>query len=227
MHSTSYNEMKHVVHKLVEKMGRTELKVLDVGSQVVEGTRLSYRNIFESLQGAHYTGIDMTSGQNVDVVADDSYEFPLESNSFDLVISGQAFEHIEFPWLTIREIERVLRPGGVAVIIAPSSGPEHKYPNDCWRFYPDGMRALARWANLDCLETTTNWQETRLFMWGDTIGVFQKRGGPPLGEVKLFLSDGSVRYGSKAAIAIAYLSLGNMIVRSYLLVGSFVKRLLS
>ena len=219
--------MKYVVHKLCEKIGRTDLKVLDVGSQVVEGTRLSYRSIFETLQRSHYTGLAMTSGANVDVVAHDSYKFPLESNSFDLVISGQVFEHIEFPWLTIREIERVLKPGGVAVIIAPSSGPEHRYPNDCWRFYPDGMRALAKWADLDCLETGTNWQEARLFMWGDTIGIFQKRGGPPLGEAQLLSVDSSVRYGSKAAIATGYLSLGNMIVRSYLLVGSFVKRMLS
>ena len=98
------------------------------------------------------SGLDMTDGKNVDVVAKDPYKFPLESNSFDLVISGQAFEHIEFPWLTIREIERVLKPGGFAIIIAPSSGAEHRYPNDCWRFYPDGMRALGKWAKLDCME---------------------------------------------------------------------------
>jgi SAM-dependent methyltransferase len=167
----------------------------------------------------------MTDGQNVDVVAKDPYKFPLESASFDLVISGQAFEHIEFPWLTIREIERVLKPGGLAIIIAPSSGPEHRYPSDCWRFYPDGMRALGKWASLDCIEASTNWDETRLFMWGDTIGIFQKPGGTfPIG--RLLMSDRSARYGSHGRLAMCYLSLGNAIVRSYVQLGAFVKRLL-
>jgi hypothetical protein len=34
------------------------------------------------------------------------------------VVSGQAFEHIEFIWLTILEIARVLKTNGLAVIIA-------------------------------------------------------------------------------------------------------------
>ena len=33
-----------------------------------------------------------------------------------------------------------------ASAFAPSRGPEHRYPNDCWRFYPDGYRALAKYA---------------------------------------------------------------------------------
>jgi SAM-dependent methyltransferase len=168
----------------------------------------------------------MIAGQNVDVVAKDPYKFPLESNSFDLVISGQAFEHIEFPWLTIREIERVLKPGGFAIIIAPSSGPEHRYPNDCWRFYPDGMRALGKWASLDCIEASTNWLEARLFMWGDTIGVFQKPGGTPNVHGQLLMPDGSSRYGSHPRIAMGYLAFGNIIVRLYVWLGTFAKRLL-
>jgi SAM-dependent methyltransferase len=226
MHSTSYNAMQYLVHKLCERIGSTEFNVLDVGSQHVEGNLLSYRSIFESLHNARYSGLDMIAGQNVDVVAKDPYKFPLESNSFDLVISGQAFEHIEFPWLTIREIERVLRPGGFAIIIAPSSGPEHRYPNDCWRFYPDGMRALGKWASLDCIEASTNWLEARLFMWGDTIGVFQKPGGAPNVHGQLLMPDGSLRYGSHPRIAMSYLAFGNIIVRLYVWLGTFAKRLL-
>jgi SAM-dependent methyltransferase len=226
MHSTSYNAMQYLVHKLCERIGSTEFNVLDVGSQHVEGNLLSYRSIFESLHNARYSGLDMIAGQNVDVVAKDPYKFPLEPNSFDLVISGQAFEHIEFPWLTIREIERVLRPGGFAIIIAPSSGPEHRYPNDCWRFYPDGMRALGKWASLDCIEASTNWLEARLFMWGDTIGVFQKPGGAPNVHGQLLMPDGSLRYGSHPRIAMSYLAFGNIIVRLYVWLGTFAKRLL-
>jgi ubiquinone/menaquinone biosynthesis C-methylase UbiE len=40
------------------------------------------------------------------------YRLPLRSNSVDVVVSGQAFEHIPFVWVSITEIARVLRRGG-------------------------------------------------------------------------------------------------------------------
>jgi SAM-dependent methyltransferase len=176
MHQTSFNAMECLVQNLLQRALQKQISVLDVGSMVAEEDQTSYRSIFDKFGDATYTGLDMAAGKNVDIVAEDPYKFPLESESFDLVISGQAFEHIEFPWLTICEIARVLRPGGSAIVIAPSSGPEHRYPKDCWRFYPDGMRALAKWAGLECIDVVTNWQQTKRFMWGDTIGVFHKRG---------------------------------------------------
>jgi len=75
------------------------------------------------------------------------------------VISGQAFEHIQYFWITMLEIARVLKPGGICCILAPSSGPEHRYPLDCWRFYPDGMASLAHFAQMEVLESTTQWED--------------------------------------------------------------------
>jgi SAM-dependent methyltransferase len=152
-------------------------RVLDVGSMLAEPGQMTYKTIADEL-GWKYVGLDMAPGYNVDVVATDPYKFPIESDSFDVVISGQTFEHIEFPWLTIKEIARVMRPGGIAIITAPGSGPEHRYPKDCWRYYPDGMRALAKWADLTCLHASTPWHEAQIFLWADTFGVFQKAGGP-------------------------------------------------
>ncbi|MEM1725222.1 MAG: methyltransferase domain-containing protein, partial [Thermoplasmata archaeon] len=42
------------------------------------------------------------------VVKDPYNWIEIEDSSVDVVISGQAFEHIEYPWLTIKEIYRVL-----------------------------------------------------------------------------------------------------------------------
>jgi SAM-dependent methyltransferase len=178
MHQTSFTAMECLLQKLLPSIAQSPINVLDVGSMVAEDGQASYRNIVDRFAIARYTGLDMAAGKNVDIVSEDPYKFPLESESFDLVLSGQAFEHIEFPWLTICEIARVLRPGGSAIVIAPSSGLEHRYPQDCWRYYPDGMRALAKWAGLECIDAMTNWEETKRFMWGDTIGIFYKRGSP-------------------------------------------------
>jgi SAM-dependent methyltransferase len=178
MHQTSFSAMECLIQNLLTSTAQTPINILDVGSMVAEEGQVSYRDIIDRFTGARYTGLDMAPGKNVDIVSEDPYKFPLESESFDLVVSGQAFEHIEFPWQTIREIARVLKPGGLAIVIAPSSGLEHRYPQDCWRYYPDGMRALAKWGGLECVDAMTNWEETKRFLWGDTIGIFYKRGSP-------------------------------------------------
>ena len=77
----------------------------------------------------------------------------IKDNFADVVISGQAFEHIEYFWLTMEEISRTLKPGGLICLIAPSAGPVHRCPVDCWRFYEDGFSALARYVGLSVLET--------------------------------------------------------------------------
>jgi SAM-dependent methyltransferase len=182
MHDSSITSLKNLATQFAKQ--RPNARVLDVGSAVAAEGHRSYRPIIQAL-GMTYVGLDVAPGPNVDVVATEPYTFPLADNGFDLVISGQAFEHIEFPWLTITEVARVMKPGGVAIIIAPSSGPEHRYPQDCWRFYKDGMVAFAKWAKLECLHSSTNWLETRQFMWGDTIGIFWKRtdASPPAFDI--------------------------------------------
>src|ERR1700758_690440 len=72
---------------------------------------------------------------------------------------------------------RIVRPGGLIFLIAPSRGPEHRYPVDCWRFYPDGYRALARFGGMTLSEVSTDWEPHLApdsAMWGDTVGVFEK-----------------------------------------------------
>ena len=134
---------------VVERYGASG-RVLDVGSLDVNG---SYKELFK---GSEYIGLDITSGLNVDVVAHDIYHWPFEDDSFDFVLSGSAFEHIEYPWETIKEIARVMRPGAYLAIDAPSyNWAEHEYPIDCWRFFPAGMKALAKWGGLTVVENRT------------------------------------------------------------------------
>lgn len=154
------------------------IRILDVGSYGVNGT---YKEIFSDEKRFIYTGLDLMPGPNVDYVPRDPYKWEgLEDESFDVIISGQAFEHIEFPWLTIMEMKKKLRKGGLICIIAPSRGPEHRYPVDCWRYYPDGFRALAKWAGLEVIECKTTWGTSGFKdgsdQWGDTICVLRKGG---------------------------------------------------
>jgi SAM-dependent methyltransferase len=174
MHTSSYENMKKFVGKYLSSYKDKEIKILEVGSQDVNGT---YKPLFTG-ENWSYTGLDICKGPNVDIVVDDVYNWKeIKSNSYDVIISGQAFEHMEYFWLTMKEIARVLKAEGICCIIAPSSGPEHKYPIDCWRFFPDGLNACAKYAGLEVREKYTCW-EPQLFgeenVWKDSVLVCEK-----------------------------------------------------
>jgi SAM-dependent methyltransferase len=179
MHASSYLNMKRFVETHLAARAGATLRVADIGSQIING---SYRPLFDQ-PGWQYVGIDMAEGAGVDLVLGDVYRWTeIADESFDVVVSGQALEHIEFFWLTMLEIARIARPGGLVCLIAPSGGYEHRYPVDCWRFYPDGMRALARYAGLEVVEAYAQWnREEHPEMdpiWQDCVLVARKPGGP-------------------------------------------------
>jgi len=175
MHKSSFQKMLAFRKKYLAGREQEPLRILDVGSQDVNGT---YRPIFDEPRWT-YHGLDMVPGANVDIVLSSPYDWrKLKDGSYDVIVSGQALEHVEFFWITVLELSRVLKEGGVCCVIAPSGGPEHRYPVDCWRYYPDGFRALARWARLEPLEVATDWEPSGYGDgsegWKDTIMVCSK-----------------------------------------------------
>lgn len=173
MHNSSYDKMKVFVDNQLNES--EEYRIIDIGSQDVNG---SYKPLFQK-ENWTYVGCDMIEGNNVDIILKDIYNWKeMKSNSYDIVISGQAFEHIEYFWITMFEVSRILKPGGMCCIIAPSRGFEHKYPLDCWRFYPDGFKSLARYAYLDLIDAYTQWDMGSYSdgsdTWGDSVLIAQK-----------------------------------------------------
>ncbi len=174
MHDSSFGRIKGFRDDYLLPRLDEQLQIVDIGSQDVNG---SYRPLFAQNQW-RYVGVDLAPGRNVDIVLQSPYDWKeLGRNSADVVVSGQAFEHIDFFWISALEIARVLRPGGICCLIVPSAGPEHRYPVDCWRFYPDGLRAIARFAGLDVLKAETDWVGTGgegSEMWRDSVLIAQK-----------------------------------------------------
>jgi SAM-dependent methyltransferase len=115
--------------------------VVDVGAQNING---SLREICPSR--FQYIGVDFTPGSGVDIIMEDPYKLPLEDASADVVVSTSCFEHSELFWILYLEIIRVLKAEGLFYLNAPSNGPYHRFPVDCWRFYPDCAVALVHWA---------------------------------------------------------------------------------
>lgn len=131
-------------------------KIIDIGSLNVNGT-LKNEIDFKS----EYIGLDLTNGENVDICLESPYQFPIDSNSVDIVVSVSTFEHIEFFWETFSEVLRILKPNGLFFLNVPASGPFHRHPIDSWRFYPDAASSLVKWGkqkgfNAELLESFTH-----------------------------------------------------------------------
>lgn len=153
MHNSSILRMKWFVDNYASKINKDEVRILDVGSYDVNG---SYKNLFKD-EKYKYQGLDMEKGPNVDIIMKNPYNWnDIETDSFDIVISGQAFEHAEFFWITMSEMTRVLKKDGLLCVIVPNGFGEHRYPVDCYRFFTDGMIALARYVGLESLHAHTN-----------------------------------------------------------------------
>ena len=173
MHQSSLENMQRCYDFYVaaRQVARGEkLTVVEIGSEEFNG---AYRHIFADERFA-YIGCDRASGPGVDIVLDDPYKLPLPDRSADIVVSGQMLEHCEFFWLSFGEMLRVLKPDGYLFLIAPSGGPIHNYPVDCYRFYPDAFRALARYCACQLLDM---WHDDR-GPWNDLVGIFRHNDAP-------------------------------------------------
>ena len=171
MHKSSYLKMQYFKETYLNP--NEELKILDIGSFDKDGN-YSYGLILNEKKWT-YHGLDLKPGNNIDIVVENAYDWEdeIEDETYDLVISGQAFEHIEFFWLTLEQVKRVLKPGGLFFLIVPSTGPVHKNPYDCYRFNENAMKAMAKYINLRVIEYGTNFDKIS-DPWYDTFLVAKK-----------------------------------------------------
>lgn len=168
--------MEQFRSRYLEARRQEPLVIVDLGSADLNG---SYRELF-ALPPWRYLGVDLVPSENVDVVLSDPYRWrELDSESIDVLVSGQTFEHTEFFWETMLEIARVLKPHGLCCIIAPSCGPEHRFSRDCWRIFADGFSAVARYAGLEVVDVQTQWEDLPDYdlesnKWHDSILIARK-----------------------------------------------------
>ena len=74
---------------------------------------------------------------------------------------------------------RVLKSNGFIFLIAPSAGQIHRYPVDCYRFYPEAYKALAKYTNCQLIDV---WIDER-GPWNDLVGIFSRNEAPKLNYI--------------------------------------------
>jgi SAM-dependent methyltransferase len=72
---------------------------------------------FKQLKNIHYVGVDMDS--HLAMLTMDLTAIPMKDNSFDCIICYHVLEHISDDQEAMRELFRVLKPGGVGILQSP------------------------------------------------------------------------------------------------------------
>lgn len=145
MHATSYRKMEELLKKYIANP--TGRYVCDIGAKDING---SYRSVVEKFGFAKYIGVDISEGPNVDMKI---MEWQDKLSSIcSVLISGQCLEHVKDPFKWMKLYSQLLLRDGIMIVIAPWQFQEHRFPIDCWRILPDGMRAVLQSVNLEVLE---------------------------------------------------------------------------
>ncbi len=117
-------------------------------------------------------------------VCSGEYTFPMENNRYDIVFSSSVIEHVRKVWVWIKELARVCKPGGQVLTISPISWPYHGVPFDCWRIYPEGMKALYGEAGLQVESSFFQTLEEGADLGKDYPGKSASRPAGKLGGLK-------------------------------------------
>jgi SAM-dependent methyltransferase len=120
------------------------LRVLDVGC----GDR-RYDALFAV--AGEVVGFDLPGNPRADVHGTID-AIPVESASFDVAVCLQVLEHVPDPAAAVRELRRVVRPGGRVLLSTHGVAPFHPNPDDLWRWTAQGLERLfltnAEWTSV-------------------------------------------------------------------------------
>lgn len=101
----------YAFERLADFLSRNDMKdkkVLEIGATI----DYSARDLFLKFGVEDYKCVDKK--EDIDV-----HNLPFEEETYDMIFSCHAFEHFENPVQALREIHRVLKPGGVIYLITP------------------------------------------------------------------------------------------------------------
>ncbi|HVC88719.1 MAG TPA: class I SAM-dependent methyltransferase [Gaiellaceae bacterium] len=120
--------------ELFDRFG-AQYRVLDVGC----GQKPYYP--FFAPYASEYIGVDSSDNRAADLQGAIE-SLPVADASFDVVICTQVLEHCDDPAQAVRELHRVVRPGGRVLVSTHGVQVYHPSPSDYWRWTHAGLERL-------------------------------------------------------------------------------------
>ena len=136
------------LHKFAQQAGKSVApgaKVLDAGAG-----DSPYRQYFQhtAYEATDHCKRDAREYPYVNYICDLT-SIPVEENRYDLVLCTQVLEHVPWPREVLRELNRVLKPGGKLWISAPLFFEEHETPHDFFRYTQFAWRHMLEHAGFE------------------------------------------------------------------------------
>ncbi len=131
---------------LTQYCGKLKGNLLDLGCG-----NSPYRPLLTNI--SHYVPYDLTTTFSNPNVVGLAQHLPFHTGSFDSVLCTQVLEHVSEPWSVLKEICRVMRPGGQLLLSAPQAWRLHEEPLDFYRYTKYGLYYLLEEAGLQVVET--------------------------------------------------------------------------
>jgi SAM-dependent methyltransferase len=100
---------------------------------------------------------------------------PFEAGEFDTILCNAVLEHVESATDVMKELIRVLKPGGHLVVAIPFLQPFHPSPSDFRRFTREGMRRLGVESGLEVVEIYSVHNIAQTLSWIVWEYVIEKR----------------------------------------------------
>lgn len=86
-----------------------------------------------------YIGVDINPGYLPTIVVDLEKSFPFKEEVANVVIVANSLYLFPDPLKVLAEIRRVLKPGGVVMLVVPLVWQYYPEPKDYWRFTGEGL----------------------------------------------------------------------------------------
>jgi SAM-dependent methyltransferase len=116
------------------------------------------------ISGSKWEKFGFASYRSIEYPSYDLCEGTLNNETFDIIIAEQVLEHVLYPYRAVKNLYRMLNPGGLAVITIPFLLKIHGAPIDCSRWTELGLKHLlaeggfdpekiitGSWGNRDCV----------------------------------------------------------------------------
>lgn len=179
-----YTIRKAILRALDSSLPQLKGELLDIGCG-----KMPYKKyILEHSEVEKYVGLDIESAlvYDNDVAPDFTWDgiiMPFEDSSFDCAFGTEVLEHCPEPEIVLKEVYRVLKPGGVFFFTVPFLWNLHEVPHDEYRYTPFSLERHLRNSGFSeiKIKATGGWHAAMAQM----LGLWVRRSTMPSGKRKV------------------------------------------